>query len=163
MRGAAKRRPDAGLPRARRGHRPWGLVLILSLFAAAPVQALEHAAGVSPPASGAALEAEGAAFVAQRGGRPQPFFEHIPPDERPRLEERYRRFQQLPPDQREQLRRRYEEWNRMPPGERERYEQRYRQWQELPPEERRRMEDQLQRWDRLSPQEKDSIRRRFRD
>lgn len=163
MRGAAKRRPDAFVPCARPGRGVRGLVLALFLCAAAPGQALEPAGGVSPPAPEAALEARGTGFLAQRGGRPQPFFEQIPPDERPRLEERYRRFQQLPPDQREQLRRRYEEWNRMPPGERERYEQRYRQWKELPPEERRRMEDQLQRWDRLSPQEKDSIRRRFRD
>lgn len=135
------------------------LALILVLCAAVPAPALARAGEATPPALGPA----GAGFVAQRGGRPQPFFEQVPPEERPRLEERYRRFQQLPPDQREQLRRRYEEWNRMPPRERERYEQRYRQWQELPPEERRRMEEQLQRWDRLSPQEQDSIRRRFRN
>jgi hypothetical protein len=102
-------------------------------------------------------------YLSQTQGRPSPYFDHMPPEERSRMQRQYREWQSLPPDQRDTMRRRMDEWNRMPPQERNRYQQRYQQWQQLPPEERRRLENNLQRWDSLSPQERDSIRQRFKN
>jgi catalase len=102
-------------------------------------------------------------YLSQNYGRPSPYFDNMPPEERSRMQRQYREWQSLPPDQRDTMRRRMDEWNRMPQQERDRYQQRYQQWRQLSPEERRRMENNLQRWDNLSPQERDSIRRRFKN
>jgi hypothetical protein len=101
--------------------------------------------------------------LAQSKGRSKPNFENFPPEERPRMQQRFREWQSLPPDEKETMRRRMDEWNRMPPNQRDRYQQRYQQWQQLSPDERRQLENNLRRWEDLSPQDRDSIRRRFKN
>lgn len=102
-------------------------------------------------------------FLAQKKGPSRPYFDNFPPDERPRMQQRFREWQSLPPEQKDSMRRRMDEWNRMPPNERDRYRQRYQQWQQLSPDERRQIENNLRRWENLSPQDRDSIRQRFRN
>ena len=96
-------------------------------------------------------------------GLPKRYFDHVPPEERGRMQRQYQEWQSLPPDQRDAMRRRMDDLNRMPPQDRDRMQQRYRQFQQLPQDERRSIEKNLRRWDNLSPQERDSIRRRFKD
>lgn len=102
-------------------------------------------------------------YIAQKKGQPRPYFENLPPEERPRMQQQFREWQSLPPEQKDTMRRRMDEWNRMPPNERDRYQQRYQQWQRLSPDERRQIENNLRRWENLSPQDRDSIRQRFRN
>jgi hypothetical protein len=109
------------------------------------------------------LLSEPSLYISQNRGRPNPYLDNMPPEERARIQRQYREWQSLPPDQRDTMRRRMDEWNRMPPQDRDRYQQRYQQWQQLSPEDRRGLENNLRRWDNLSPQERDSIRRRFKN
>jgi len=102
------------------------------------------------------------AYLAQSKGRSKPGFDSFPPEERPRMQKKFREWQSLPPDQKDTMRRRMDEWNRMPPNQRDRYQQRYQQWQQLSPDERRQLENNLRRWENLSPQDRDAIRQRFR-
>lgn len=102
-------------------------------------------------------------FVAKDKSRPGQPLDNLPPEEKARIQRRYREWQSLPPDQKDTMRRRMDEWNRMPPRERNLYQQRHQQWQQLSPDERRQLDNNLRRWDNLSPQERDSIRRRFRN
>src|SRR5512136_659113 len=74
-------------------------------------------------------------YFSQNQGRPNPYLDNMPPEERARMQRQYREWQSLPPDQRDTMRRRMDEWNRMPPQDRNRYQQRYQQWQQLSPEE----------------------------
>lgn len=103
------------------------------------------------------------AYLAQSRGRPKSGFDSFPPEERPRMQKKFREWQSLPPDQKDTMRRRMDEWNRMPPNQRDRYQQRYQQWQRLSPDERRQLENNLRRWENLSPQDRDAIRKRFRE
>ena len=107
--------------------------------------------------------ADASVYLAQKKGQPRPYFDNLPPDERPRMQQQFREWQSLPPEQKDTMRRRMNEWNRMPPNERDRYQQRYQQWQRLSPDERHQIENNLRRWEDLSPQDRDSIRRRFRN
>jgi Protein of unknown function (DUF3106) len=118
-----------------------------------------------PPGFSAAPE--GAAdrppvYMTKDKSRPGQPLDNLPPEEKARIQRRYREWQSLPPDQKDTMRRRMDEWNRMPPRERDLYQQRHQQWQQLSPDERRQLDNNLRRWDNLSPQERDSIRRRFK-
>jgi uncharacterized membrane protein len=119
--------------------------------------------GPSEEADAAGRPAQNASvYLAQKKGQPRPHFDNFPPEERPRMQQKFREWQSLPPDQKDTMRRRMDEWNRMPPNEQDRYQQRYQQWQQLSPDERRQLENNLRRWENLSPQDRDSIRQRFR-
>jgi hypothetical protein len=115
------------------------------------------------PICGSVPACEIPVYLAQGRQRPPPYFNNLSPEERARMQRRYREWEALPPEQRDTMRRRMEEWNRMPPQDRNRYQQRYQQWEQMSPQERRTLEENLQRWDSLSPQERDSIRRRFKN
>jgi hypothetical protein len=128
-----------------------------------------HVQTAAPSRPSETLDAAGRAalnapvYLAQKKGQPRPSFDNFPPEERPRMQQRFREWQSLPPEQKDTMRRRMDEWNRMPPNERDRYQQRYQQYQQLPPDERRQLENNLRRWENLSPQERDSIRQRFKN
>lgn len=89
-------------------------------------------------------------------------YNRLSPEEKNRLNERYREWESMPEQERQRLRHRMKKYRRLHPKDRERYQHRYQQWQKLSPEERYRIREKLQEWDRLSPDEKEQIRQRFR-
>jgi len=89
-------------------------------------------------------------------------YNRLSPEQKNKLDERYREWESLPEQERQRLRHRMKKYKQLPPKERERYQHRYRQWQKLSPDERYMIREKLQKWERLSPDEKEQIRQRFR-
>lgn len=85
----------------------------------------------------------------------------LSPEERDKVERRFRQWRSMSREKKEDLLRRWEQWRNMPPQERELYRKRFEQWRRLPPEEQNRLRQQLNHPERLTPEEREEIRRRF--
>jgi hypothetical protein len=87
-------------------------------------------------------------------------YDTLSPEEKARMDRRFREWKSLPPEKQELLRRRMRRWKELPPEDRSLYERRFDQWQRLSPEERERIREELKKWNGLPQEEKEKIRRR---
>jgi catalase len=90
------------------------------------------------------------------------YYKNLTPEEKEKIQKKYKEWQSLPPKEKEKIRRRMKQYRKMSPSEQELYQQRYKQWQHLSPKERKKLQKDLESWENLSPQEKNAIRQRFK-
>ena len=95
-------------------------------------------------------------------GRKGGEYDTLSPEEKARMDRRFREWESLPPEKRELLRRRMKRWKELSPDDRSLYERRFEQWQKLSPKEREQIRQRLEKWNGLPQEEKEKIRRRFR-
>jgi Protein of unknown function (DUF3106) len=73
-------------------------------------------------------------------------WDEIPPRERRRVLENYRRFQKLPPERQRDIQERYHRWQALPPEEQDRIRENYRRYRGMNSDEKEEFLQKYRRW-----------------
>lgn len=73
-------------------------------------------------------------------------WDDIPPRERSRALENYRRFQKLPPDRQRDIQERYHQWQQLPSQEQDRIRENYRRYRGMNSDEKEEFLNKYRRW-----------------